>query len=110
MRRRMNVLKKVIVAGVSALALFGMTGCGASVGDDGSNSAIEAYTVSFPDNSAVYCLQSVSENSGIKCLWNQAVTNPEPSGLIGSIQNVGGVKVRCVADGSGTIDCEDTAK
>lgn len=110
MRKLMNVSKKIVVAGVASLALFGMTGCAMSVEEDGTNSAINAYTVSFPDNSTVYCLRAAYSKTGIKCLWNQPVTTPEKSGLMGSIETVGGVSVRCVADSMGSMDCEDIAK
>lgn len=106
----MKTLKKIVVAGVAAVALFGVTGCMTDVGEDGTNSAISTYTVSFPDNSTVYCLRAVSSKTGIKCLWNQPVITPEPFGLLGSIENVGGVNVRCVTDRSGSMDCDDTVK
>jgi hypothetical protein len=106
----MKALKKIAVSSVAALALLSLSGCMTDVGEDGTNSAISTYTVSFPDNSTVYCLRAVSSKTGIKCLWNQPVTTPEPFGLLGSIENVGGVNVRCVTDHAGSMDCDDTAK
>lgn len=107
----MKALKRIVVAGVAALALFGMTGC-SSVNEDGTNSAITTYVVTFPDNSKVDCLYSIGMgHSGVKCMWDMPAASTEINDtLVASIQSAGGATVRCVIDEYGVMDCDDTAK
>jgi hypothetical protein len=104
----MKTWKKTTVVGIAALALLGMSGC-STLNEEGANSAITTYAVSFPDSSTVDCLYSVgSGHSGVKCMWgtNAATTTEKNKGLVGSIQKAGGVSVRCVVDGYGVMDCD----
>lgn len=108
----MKTLKKAVVTGVAAaLALSSMVGC-SSLNEEGSNSAITTYVVTFPDNSKVDCLYSVGMgHSGVKCMWNTPAASSEISDtLVGSVQSAGGVKVRCVIDQYGVMDCDSAAK
>lgn len=107
----MKTWKNTAVVGIAALALLGMSGC-SSLNEDGANSAITTYAVSFPDSSTVDCLYSVGGgHSGVKCMWDTdaATTTVKKDGLVGSIQKAGGVSVRCVVDVYGVMDC-DTSK
>lgn len=106
----MNVWKKTAVVGIAALALLGMSSC-SSLNEEGANSAITTYAVSFPDSSTVDCLYSVGRgHSGVKCMWgtSAATTTVKKDDLVGSIQKAGGVSVRCVVDGYGVMDCDSS--
>lgn len=109
----MKALKRIVVAGVATLALFGMTGCVMSVEEDGSNSAISAVVVSFPDGSAVDCFyrMGMGSNTNVECMWDAPSTsyNVEDE-LIGSIQKTSGIDVRCVTDSYAALDCDNEEK
>ena len=108
----MNGLKKVVIAGVAALALVSLSGC-ESVNEEGSNSAISTVMVSFPDGSAVDCFHrtGMGSNTSVKCMWDEPSTSSNVNDeLMGSIQKASGLDVRCVTDTYGALDCDTKEK
>lgn len=104
----MKALKKIVVGGVAALALFGMTGC-EGVNEEGSNDAISTVAVSFPDGSTVDCFHrtGMDTNTNVKCMWDEPSTSSNTEDkLMGSIQKASGINVRCVTDIYGALDCD----
>lgn len=107
----MKILKKIVFVGSAMALMLGMSACGAIVVEGGANSSIEAFAVTFPDGSKSDCLKfNANYSAGIRCDWESpsTATQSDPS-LLGSIQELAGKKVRCVAyDGNkeGALDCE----
>jgi hypothetical protein len=105
----MRTLKLFAVVGVAAMSLLGLSGC-ATLDKDGASSGITTYSVSFMDGSKVDCLWSSGRgHSDVNCLWDKPSEATETKdSLLASFQSAGGVKVRCVTDEYGSMDC-DTA-
>jgi hypothetical protein len=92
-------------------AIVTMSACGAELQEDGSNSSVKVYAVSFPDNSKVDCLLlNAVETGGVKCAFGKkSVATETHDRMLGSFESIAGDKIRCVTyDGikEGGLDCE----
>lgn len=107
----MKALKKVAAVVLAVGAVVSMSACGAELKEDGSNSAVKVFAVTFPDSSKVDCLLlDAVETAGLECAYGKkSVATETKNNLLGSFQLIGGEKVRCVSyDGikEGALDCE----
>lgn len=105
-------LNEKLLAIAALLSVTLLSGCSDTLDDNGTNERIHTEAVSFPDGSAVNCaFISRPNGSAVECNWNENVTVPEKSSLLGSVEKVGSASVRCVTVNSfteykGGIDCE----
>jgi hypothetical protein len=107
----LKALKKFGAVVLAVGAVVSMSACGARIEEDGGNSSVKAYAVTFPDNSKVECLLlDAVETGGLKCAWGKKpVVTQTHNSLLGSFEVVAGEKVRCASfDGikEGALDCE----
>lgn len=106
----MKALKKIGAVVIAIGAVVSMSACGAELKEDGTNSAVSVFVVTFPDNSKVDCLRfSGSESGGLKCAFGKRSVATETSDtLLGSFQSISGERVRCVTydyPKRGAMDC-----
>jgi hypothetical protein len=109
--RTLKALKKFAAVGMAVAAVVTMSACGAQLEEDGSNSSVKVFAVTFPDNSKVDCLLlDAVETAGLECAYGKkSVATETKHNLLGSFELIGGEKVRCVSfDGvkEGALDCE----
>lgn len=107
----MKALKKVAAVVLAVGAVVSMSACGAELKEDGTNSAVKVFAVTFPDNSKVDCLLfDATESAGLKCAFGKDSGATETNDhLLGSFQTIVGEKVRCVTydwTKEGAMDCE----
>ena len=107
----MKALKKFAAVVFAVTAVVTMSACGAQLESDGSNNTIKVFAVTFPDSSKVDCLLfDATASAGVKCAWgNDSVAAETNSNLLGSLEPIGGEKVRCVTydwSKEGAMDCE----
>jgi hypothetical protein len=66
----LKVLKKFAAVGLAVAAVVPVSACGAALEEDGSNNAVKAFAVTFPDNSKVDCLLfDATASAGVECAF-----------------------------------------
>lgn len=107
----MKALKKFAAVVLAVGAVVTMSACGAQIEEDGSNSSVKVFAVTFPDGSKTDCLLlNAVETAGLECAFGKKSVASEKEGkLLGSFETLAGEKIRCVSyDGvkEGALTCE----